>query len=228
MAQHGQVINDFYMQSPLTCLFIGKSMSYKTSILEELVKNFTHSVPGPPVAKIILIYEHWQPAYERMAAAAAPETEFESYHGFPREAYDNPGFFDCAGRCVVIADDQHWKLNNAKLADLLRKITQVYVHHKNLCFFMLLHELYSSSNRILTTLRRNANYLFLFQNTPQQLMVQLERDLYGTSSGILPKVADYAFNVCNSKYLCIDVNSRQKLKCGLLLSETPYLFVKND
>ncbi len=220
-----QLVEDFYLRAPMTCIFVGKSMSYKTQTLQHLMENFTHTVPDTTPAKLILIYECWQPAYDAMIAAIGPRASVETYNGFPADAYENPHFFDSPGLCILIVDDQHYKFNNSKVAELLKRITTVYVHHKNLCFFLLCHELYSSSSRILTILRRNANYIWLFQNTPQQLLVNLERDLYGTSNGLLHKVANYVYRYCGSKYLCVDINSENKLKCGLLAGEQPWMFL---
>lgn len=223
------VVEDFYLRSPCVALFVGHNNSRKTSNFKKLVENLQHCCPGPPLSLLTLFYDVHQPVYDELQAAAGCPVRL--VQGVP-ENISYQDYFPTLGadqRQIVCFDDCSHLLRRRCVAQLWRRLSSVFVQHKNIILVFIVHELFSSDSPVLSFVRKNTQYYFLFGAAQQANLQQLQRQL------LLPRVLLKVYNYCRdelkSDYLCIDVRAaaNRHLKCGLLSpEETPYLFLVDD
>ena len=224
---------DFLVRPPGVVLFVGISGSRKTTNILRFCENVDYACNTErKLVKLYLWYEIYQNAYDQIVSAMPDTCECIVEQGVPIDAINNPGSYFTTLNAnqyqILIFDDCSTSLgSNKNFAGFLKSLCSIYVQHKSMLIFILLHDLYSSDNKALSFIRQNSHYIFLFGDGSQsQNIANLQRQFFSNYPGILAKIYHYIRDHLKSDYLSLDLrgNWDKILKCGLFLpNEDRYL-----
>ena len=226
---NGQVVNDFFPVSPCACVFVGPPSSRKTTYFKRFILNIDYCCPGPPLELVTIFYDTHQQVYNEIKEALPCETRVVK--GIPDVDYEDyfPSF-DKTKRQVVCFDDLSYSLRRKHVATLWRRLSSVYVQHKNILLVFILHELSANDAPVLSFIRKNCTFFACFGVQSSNLAL-LERQFFPYKKNLLFKVYKYVRDELGASYLILDLNAHatRQLKTGVLdPDEQPYVFVTED
>ena len=200
---------------------VGKSNSRKTTIVRDIIRDYSNVFPGQTLSELMLIYEVWQDLYNDMGQCVE-QGKFRVHQGIPEnidEFIGDPQADNTKGRCLII-DDQQQLLSKEPYSQIISKLFEILAHHRRVHVFLLLQDLVGGVKAIRSAIH-NCQYILMtpgFKNHSY-----LQRELLPGWSGVLKNACHKCFNVYKRPYLILDqqvyTSPRHLLKTGLLSSE---------
>lgn len=155
---------------PATILIAGPTMSGKTQFLSRVIASrFIH--PSPE--RIVIVYNEWQPAYEKLKK----HFPIEFVRGpITPELYES---FNADQNNLLVMDDQ---MLSATKSDELSKLFVQGAHHRNLSIIFIVQNIFDHGKAMRTT-SINSNYIVLFKNPRDKLQpAMLARQIFPAKS----------------------------------------------
>ena len=182
---------DFLIRPPGVVLFVGISGSRKTTNVLRFCQNLDFACnTEKKLVKLYIWYEIYQNAYHEITATMPDSCECIIEQGVSADALNDPAsYFTTLSPSeyqILIFDDCSTTLSSNKQFSLfIKSLCSIYVQHKSMLIFILLHDLYSSDNKALSFIRKNSHYIFLFGDGSQsQNIGNLQRQFFPNYPGV--------------------------------------------
>ena len=196
---------------------VGPSKSRKTTLLKELITNWSHVTCGQTIDKVYLFYDQWQTDLYEPILNASRRTPYRM-QGMPNDLdFIEPN----NGKAqVIIFDDLLYQLGKPQASALIEKLFTVVSHHASVHVFLLVQQLFTVN--CLKTVLKNSRYVIIMKSH-QECMVSLQKQLFPSMRGFLTNASALCFNRFHRYYLVIDNNAgtdaKYRCKTGLLPSD---------
>lgn len=212
-------INSEIFIHPFNCIISGPTMSGKTFLLKEILKNKDVLIKPSP-NKIIYCYKEWQSIYDNFKIDV-PGIIFVD--GLVR--YDE---IDMSFNNLIIFDDL---MNEAIQSKDIMNIFTIGSHHKNTSTFLISQNMFAKG-KFARDISLNSNYMIIFHNPrDQQQIAILARQMYPNNSKFLIE----SFNDVSKNphgYLLIDLKQttdhRNRIQSNILPTQKRIIYVSKS
>lgn len=207
----------------ICCVLQGATQSGKTHFMLRLIQQKQHMFFTPP-SKIIVVYHHFQPAYEAMARAANDMTFLPQ---MPSES-EIKALTKGHRHSLLLLDDQLGKLEDSRaVADMFIK----NCHHLRISCFVLLQGATLSGRKFGADIINNSHYTILFKSGQLGSVVR-SLGIRLNDHARLSKAYNTAISLGNYSYLCVCTHPRaqpiERYSTRVLLDEAPCIILTDS
>ena len=147
------------IRHPFTQLIVGPTSCGKTHYVQRFLQNLQYMVDPIPT-KIIVIFKHWQPAYESMGKEIDFRKEIQ-LEDLTKDALDHQ-------KTILILDDVFADLSDHFLYEVYTNIS----HHNSVSVICLLNFLFMKT-KVMRLLATNSHVTTLFKSPRDMLSISL-------------------------------------------------------
>lgn len=203
-------INDFRLACPSATLLSGPPGSGKTVFLTNYVKRFKDLTDTQePIVKFTLFFGTWQEElYDGILKSLPVDCKSQCYEGIPLEVINNKDYFKRPdiGIHLCIFDDVSRCFKDKDVSSFVFKLVTVLARHNNIQLFIVLHCLHSTDLRVVPDLRKNVNYIIIFNGISFMTLNSLSREILPCRPHVFLAIVKQVFMDCS--HLVIALRSK--------------------